>query len=108
MKRGRKENDHVKVREVQNATNKHIKEVKQTYYNKLGEKLSDPQTVPKHFWNTFKQITNKSKQTNIPPIVENNNFITNFHKKRANIFNDYFADQCKILATGSTLPEVSY
>ena len=105
VKRGRKENDHDNVREVQKATNKLIREAKQTYYNKLHEKLPSPQTGQKHFWNAFKRITNKSKQTNIPLIAENNNFITNFQKKL--IFNDYFADQCKILDNGSTSPEVS-
>ena len=74
---------------------------------KLGEKLSDPQTGQKKFWNAFKTITNKKKHTNIPPIIENNKYISNFRQK-ANIFNDYFANQCKILDNSSILPEVTY
>ena len=107
VKRGKKVNAFDQVREVQNITNKLIKEAKQLYYKKLGEKLSDPQTGQKNFWNAFKRITNKKKHTNIPPIIDNNKYISNFRQK-ANIFNDYFANQCKILDNGSILPDVAY
>ena len=102
--RGRNPNDHNKVREVQNATNKLIREAKHSYFEKLGDKLSDPQTGQKTFWTAFKRITNKKKLTNIPPIFDNNIYVTNFHQK-AKIFNDYFADQCKIHDNGSVLPD---
>ena len=107
VKRGRNINDYDQVREVQNITNKLIRQSKKLHYKKLGEKLSDPQTGQKHFWNAFKRISNNKKHTNIPPIIENNIYISNFRQK-ANIFNAYFADQCKILDNGSTLPPVVY
>ena len=109
MKRERVENDHAKVREVQNITNKLIREAKQLHYKKLANKLSDPHTGPMNFWNAFIRITNKTKHTNIPPIVDNNTYVSNIPpivdnntyvsntQQKANIFNDYFADQCKIL-----------
>ena len=56
------------------------------------------------FWTAFKRITNKKKLTNIPPIFDNNTYITNFQQK-AKIFNDYFVDQCKNHDNGSILPE---
>ena len=99
-----KPNDHNKVRVVQNSTNKLIREAKRSYFDKLGDKLSDPQTGQKHFWTAFKRITNKKKLTNIPPIFDNNVYVTNFQHK-ANIFNDYFADQCKTHDNGSVLPD---
>ena len=68
VKRGRKENDQVKVREFQNITNKLIREAKQINYSKLGERLIF-KLARKNFWNTFKRISNKSKYRNIPPIV---------------------------------------
>lgn len=58
----------------------------------------------KMFWTAFKRITNKKKLTNIPPIFDNDTYITNFQQK-AKIFNDYFADQCKNYDNGSILPE---
>ena len=102
--RGRKPNDHNKVREVQNSTNKTICEAKRSYFEKLGDKPSDPQTGQKHFLTAFKRITNQKKLTNIPPILENNTYVTNFQHK-AKIFNDYFAEQCKIHDNGSVLPD---
>ena len=59
----------------------------------------------KNFWTAFKNVVNKKKYTNIPPIIENNNYISNFHLK-ANIFNNYFAMQCKIHDNGSALPNL--
>ena len=89
---------------IQNSTNKLINEAERTYYENLGNKLSDPDTGPKHFWTASKRISNKKKQTNIPPIFENNCYVTNFQQK-AQIFNDYFAEQCKINDNESLLPE---
>ena len=45
VNRGRNPCDHEKVREIRNATNKYIKEVKLAYYTNLGSKLSDPNTT---------------------------------------------------------------
>ena len=63
---------------VKNLTNKLIREAKRSYYEKLGNKLSDPKTGQKNFWTAFKRTTNKKKQTNIPPIFDNDMFVTNF------------------------------
>ena len=95
VKRGRNPTGHDHVREVQNATNKLIGDVKRCFYEKLGDKLSDPETGQKDFWTAFKRISNKKKLTNIPPIFENNRYIPNVQQK-ADIFNAYFADQCNI------------
>ena len=53
--------DHDKVRKVQNATNKLIKEAKLAYYTIPGIKLSDPKLGQKHFWTAYKKIINKKK-----------------------------------------------
>ena len=70
-------------------------------YVNLGNKFSDPNTGQKHFWTAFERISNKKKQTNIPPIFENNCYVTNFQQT----FNDYFAEQCKMYDNGSLLPK---
>ena len=41
--------------------------------------------------------------TNIPPLMENDIFLTNFQTK-ADIFNDLFVQQCSIHANDSVLP----
>ena len=84
-----------------------IKEAKNSYYEKLGNLLSDPSSGEKHFWNAFKKLANEKKTTNISPIIENDVYITDFLQK-ATIFNDYFAKQCTIHDNGSTLPSLIY
>ena len=101
--RGRHPCDHDKVREVRNSTNKIIKEAKLVYYTNLGNKLSNPVTGQKHFWSAYKKIANKKRNTNIPPIIDNDIYISNF-KKKAEIFNEYFANQCTINDNRSVLP----
>ena len=44
-----------------NSTNSLIRQDKQTYYVKLGNILSNPQTGHKNFWAAFKRVTNKKK-----------------------------------------------
>ena len=66
--------------------------------------MSDPLTGQKNFWNAFKGISKKKKHTYIPPIIENNTYISNVRQK-ANIFNAYNADQCNVVDNGSTLPD---
>ena len=104
VNRGRNPCDHDKVREIRNATNKLIKEAKLAYYTNLGSKLSDPNTGQKHFWTDFKRIINKKVNTNISPII-NGVYISNC-KQKADIFNQYFANQCTINDNGSNLPNV--
>ena len=57
------------------------------------------------FWSAYKKVVNTKSTTNIPPIIENGIFISNF-KKNADIFNDYFSNQCTINDNGSVLPRV--
>ena len=49
------------------------------------------------------RLINKKKLVNIPPLLENGTFITNVQTK-ATIFNDFFAQQCSTITTGSTIP----
>ena len=44
---------------------------------------------------------------NIPPILLNGVFITNFQNK-ANLFNEFFVQKCSILKNGSMLPHIDY
>ena len=106
-KRGRKPDDRAKVIEIQKETDKLIRDAKNSYYEKLGNLLSDPSTGEKHFWSAFKKLSNKKKSTSIPPIIDNNVYITDFNQK-ASIFNDYFANQCTIHDNGSVLPQPNF
>ena len=69
VKRGEKHDDHDKVPEVQNSTNSLIRQAKQTYYVKLGNILSNPQTGQKNFWPAFKRMTNKKNILIFRPLL---------------------------------------
>ena len=88
---------------MRNSTYKLIKEAKLAYYTNLGIKLSDPEIGQKHFWTAYKRIANKKRNTNIPAIIDDGVCISNF-KMKADLFNDYFANQCIINENGSVLP----
>ena len=47
----------------------------------------------KVYWPTLNKIINKEKMTNIPPMLENGIFVTNFQTK-ADTFKDLFVQQC--------------
>ena len=101
---GRKPEDRDVVTRVQHETNKIITKAKNDYLTDLGEKICDPNTGQKCFWTAFNRLLNNKKNTNIPPLIENNKYISCF-KEKAKIFNDYFAMQCRPLFTSSTLPQ---
>ena len=101
--RGRNPNDRHIVRTVQNETNRLIKKAKKENYISLGTKLSSSVSGSKTFWTAFKRLVNNKKLINIPPILEDGKIISDFHQK-SNIFNDYFANQCTLNNTSSSLP----
>ena len=103
VKRGRNENEKERVMNMQKDTNKCILEAKSFYIDKLAKKLTDPRSGQKEFWNAYKRFVNDKKNTNIPPLMEGDLLITDF-KKKADIFNAYFADQCKNLESCVSLP----
>ena len=100
--RGRNRHDRDHVRKVQNDTNKLIKHAKLSYYFNLGNKLSDPSTGLKKFSTAYKKMANQKRNTDIPPIVIDGVYVSNF-KQKAGIINEYFANQCTINDNGSVL-----
>ena len=69
-----------------------IEREKNQYYENLSNKLNNPLTSQKKYWTLLKTLMNGKKAPLIPPLCINNTFITDFSKK-AELFNDYFADQ---------------
>ena len=76
---------------------------KDNYFASLGRKLSNPAIGIKTYWSTLNKIVNKKKATNIPPLLENGLFVTNFQNK-AKIFNNYFVQHCSLNMNDSVLP----
>ena len=67
-------------------------------------KLANPSTSSKTYWSILKTFVNGKKIPIIPPLLVNDNFITNFLEK-ANLFNEFFSKQCQPLQNNSTLPK---
>ena len=69
----------------------------------MADKLNSIQKSSKAYWSLLKSFLNNKKIPIIPPILHNNAFVTDF-KKTAELFNSYFADQCTLINSNSTLP----
>ena len=65
--------------------------------------MSDPSLGLKSYWAVLNKILNKKKYTNISILPINDIFVSNFQTK-ADLFNDFFVEQCSIYDNGSTLP----
>ena len=88
---GRTKEDETNLIEVTEMTSNLISTYKDSYFKKLGQKLNDPNTSTKAYWSILKRFLNKLKIPEIPPLIENNVFITDF-KTKANIFNEFFSN----------------
>ena len=89
VKRGCKPDDWEYVCTVGNETSSRITKAKDDYFSNLGKSLSDPTNGTNSYWTTLKTIISKKKFSNIPQLLENGVFVTNFQLK-ADIFNDHF------------------
>ena len=81
-----------------------IEESKNQCYARLSHKLLDPKTSQKSYWSILKTLNNK-KIPCISPLLHQDKFATDF-KEKANIFNNFFANQCCIVSNISELPVI--
>ena len=63
----------------------------------------DPTIISKAYWSILKIFLNNKKIPCISPVYHNNNYIIDF-KKKAQIFNDFFAKQCILVQNTSNPP----
>ena len=80
-----------------------IRDTKTEYHSKLAAKLVNPSTSAKTYWSILKTFANGRKVPVIPPLLINNEFISNF-KTKANYFNRFFNQQCTAISTDSSIP----
>ena len=69
-----------------------IATTKALYYENLGKKLNNPLAQAKTYWSILKTFYNGKKIPLIPPLLVNDKFDM---KTKADIFNKFFAEQCK-------------
>ena len=89
----------IPVRIIRSGTSRMITYAKESYFSTLARKLSNPGLGLKTYWTTLNRIINKKETTNIPPLLENGIFVTNFQKKA-----DIFVQQCSWHLNDSVLP----
>ena len=70
---------------------------------RTSKKLMDPMTSAKTYWSILKSLLNNKKIPCIPPLFHQNKYVTDF-KKKAELFNCFFAKQCSIINNSSELP----
>ena len=100
-------NKQIKVRSLQRQLKILLEKSKRRYFFNLSKKLTNLKTSAKAYWSILKGLLANKKIPCIPPILHESKFITNF-KEKAELFNSFFAKQCSILDTGSSLPPSLY
>ena len=94
--------DYERLQLISNSLTETIRSFKEKFYCKLSTKLATPSTSSKTYWSILITFVNGKKIPIIPPLLVNDNFITNFLEK-ANLFNECFSKQCQPLQNNSTL-----
>ena len=92
-----------KVNYLQNQLKLLTESNKERYYLRISKKLMDPMTSAKTYWSILKSLLNNKKIPCIPPLFHQNKYVTDF-KKKAELFNCFFAKQCSIINNSSELP----
>ena len=103
MQRGRRESDHLILKSTAKEYSDLVYSSKEKYLSRLGKNLNNPLIAPKTYWSVLNNFLGKRKIPLIPPLLINGIFVTDF-KCKANIFNDSFANQCKVMHNSSILP----
>ena len=80
-----------------------ISSSKLKYHERLANKLNDPKTAFKTYWDILKTFVNGSKIPLIPPLLVDNKLVPDFLDK-ANLFNNFFAKQCTPISNDSAVP----
>ena len=65
--------------------------------------MMDPVISVKTYWSLLKTLLNSNKITCIPPFLQDNKYVTDF-KKKAELFNLFFAKQCSKIDDSGELP----
>ena len=80
-----------------------IEESKDTYYSVLSTKLVKQKSNRKIYWSVLIRFLNNKKIPCISSLFHENKVVTDLRKK-ADIFNSFFAKQCSLINRDSSLP----
>ena len=89
--------------QIQERVRLAIEDSKKKYYKKLSNKLSNDKFNGKCYWTILKRFFNGKRIPCIPPILNEDKFVTDFQVK-SEIFNSHFAKKCSLLKNESQIP----
>ena len=92
-----------KLKDLHTKLNFLIETFKGKYYSRTTKKLSGIGKSSKTYWPISKRLLIGKKIPCIPPLLENNEYITDF-KEKAELFISFFANQCSLINDNSQLP----
>ena len=92
-------------RYFQGLLNTKIEQAKRKYFENISHKLSNKNLKPKKYWSLLKIILNGKKIPRIPAIYHDDKFVIDI-KKKCDLFNSYFAEQCTPPVNDSKLTSV--
>ena len=104
---GFRTDDKVRVDSFRDECSAAILQAKSDYLKKLGNEIADPRTSQKSYWKIINRVLNKCKAPKIPPLLVNNIFVTNA-KEKAEVFLNFFSEQCKPIENDSVLPNFAF
>ena len=71
-------------------------ESKKKFYAEIARKSVDPNNRPKTYCSTMRSLLTEKKVPCIPSMFHQDEFMTEF-KKKAELFNSVFANQCTLI-----------
>ena len=97
-----------KCRKIRNKCNKLILNAKQSYFDKISEKINTETNGSKNWWNLVKSLLHSDSggDRSIPPLQVENDMIQDDNKK-AELFNDYFCKQADLNDSESSVPDIT-
>ena len=93
IENGRFESDLILLEKLITELNDLIFSTKTLYYENLAKKLNNPLLQTKTYWSIPKTFYNDKKIPLIPPLLVDDKFVNDTQTK-ADIFNNFFAEQC--------------
>ena len=92
---------------LQEDPHNEIEVSKSNYYSRITHKLTHIQKNTKAYWALLKRFLSNKKIPLIPPLFHVNEYVTDF-KKKAKLFDSFFAKQFSLISNGSELSQPSF
>ncbi len=95
FKRTKTDHHETIFKQIRRSAKALISHIKVQYFDKLNNRLSDPDCTSKEYWKTLKIFLGSKLQRGIPPIIHENRVLSDTIDK-AECFNSYFAEQSRM------------